>query len=79
MTFGILLKANTAIQALHLSLTTLILLTTLTTCSEAALVLTATSGISGVTLLNYISMRIVWIVNPALEYKLIILFKLHAN
>ena len=73
MIFEILLKGNIDIQALHLSLTTLILLSTFATCPEAAFVLIATSGICGVTLLNSISMRLVWIVNPALEYKVIIL------
>ena len=79
MMFGIFLKGSTDKQALHLSLMTLILLSTSATYSEVALVLITTLGILGMTLLNSISINIDWIVNPALEYKLIILFRLLAN
>ena len=77
--FGSLLNGRVLIVALHLSFITLILCLISATCSDAAVVLMVTCGISGITLLNFMSIIIVWTLKPAQEYKVIISFRLDAN
>ena len=57
ITFGSLLNGITDMHVLHLSFMTLILHSTSATCSDATLVLMMTSGSSGITLLNSMSMN----------------------